>query len=486
MRWVERLRVLLFEEERHIPSSTRERLAYVGRLLYLSLWKFNRDFCFDRAASLAFATIISLIPLAVLFVSFVGLLGGGEEIIRYVQEKVFPVVAPEFQDELVGWLEKYISPTAFRAGPAGLINLAAVVGLVMAALNILITAERVFNHIWRAKGARHYFQKVTAFWVLLTSSPFLILASIWVGNLIAPKGGTVENFLNTHWWAGAAYRGLAPLLVEATCFTLIYLFLPSTRVQIRSAVTAGLSAAVLWELSKRAFYLYVARAVTVTNFYKQLATVPLFFLWLFVTWIILLWGCQLAYAIQNFKTLSRLQEKGLTGQKYSLPFLGLTLLFSIQEAFVKGQDPPALEQVADRMEVPVEALEELAAILCEQGILMEDAAQPGRYGFKKHPATISIDQVVRRLFEKEFPAEAQRFSPLAQARSTEGNLKEAPLTAADALFRRAYGELMKVFSGKTLEEALCELGIPGTQPSGSRGDSPAKNPDPAAQDSPGT
>ncbi|WP_170920393.1 YihY/virulence factor BrkB family protein [Desulfacinum hydrothermale] len=456
---MERIRIALFEKKRYIPSSTREKAARAGRLLYLSLWKFNRDFCFDRAASLAFATIISLIPLAVLFVSFVGLLGGGEEIIRYVQDKVFPVVAPEFQDQLVEWLEKYISPTAFRAGPAGLINLAAVVGLVMAALNILITAERVFNHIWRAKGTRHYFQKVTAFWVLLTSSPFLILASIWVGNLIAPKGGVVENFLNTHWWAGAAYGGLAPLLVEATCFTLIYLFLPSTRVQIRSAVAAGLSAAVLWEFSKRAFYLYVARAVTVTNFYKQLATVPLFFLWLFLTWIILLWGCQLAYAIQNFKTLSRLQEKGLTGQKYSLPFLGLTLLFSIHETFMQGEDPPTLEELSDRMEVPVEELEELATIFCEEGILVEDGRDPGRYVLKRHPATIAVDQVVRYLFEKEFPAEAQRFAPPGTAPSPEENPADVSLSAADALFRRAYGELMNVFAGKTLDEAVCDPGL---------------------------
>jgi len=482
VRWVERLRIFLFEGERTLSSSYKEKAAYVARLLYLTVWKFNRDFCFDRAASLAFATIISLIPLAVLFVSFVGLLGGGEEIIKYVQDKVFPVVAPEFQDELVGWLEKYISPTAFRAGPAGIINLAAVVGLVMAALNILITAERVFNHIWRAKGTRHYFQKVTAFWVLLTSSPFLILASIWVGNVIAPKGGAVENFLNTHWWAGAAYRGLAPLLVEATCFSLIYLFLPSTRVQMRSAVAAGLSAAVLWELSKRAFYLYVARAVTVTNFYKQLATVPLFFLWLFLTWIILLWGGQLAYALQNFKTLSRLQEKGLTGHKYSLPFLGLTLLFSIHEAFVKGQDPPALEDLADRLEIPMEELEDLATTFCEQGILMEDAGRPGRYGLKRHPATVSIEEVVRRLFEKEFPAEAQRFAPHAETRPAEEKLKGAPVTTADALFRRAYGQLMKVFAGKTLEEALCRLGTSGAEPSGGSDDSPAKTPDPASAD----
>ncbi len=458
MSWTDKLRVFLFERQRPASSSPREKASFIARLVYLTMWKFGRDFCFDRAASLAFATIISLIPLAVLFFSFVGLLGGGQEIINYVQEKVFPLVAPEFQDQLVEWLERYISPTVFRAGPAGLINLAAVIGLVMAALNILITAERVFNHIWRVKGTRHYFQKVTAFWVLLTSSPFLILASIWVGNLIVPKGGAVENFLNQHWWASAMYRGLAPLVVEAVCFTLVYLFLPSTRVQTRSAVAAGISAAVLWELSKRAFYFYVSRAVTVTNFYKQLATVPLFFLWLFVTWVILLWGCELAYAIQNFKSLSRLQEKGLTGQKYSLPFLGLYLLFRIHEAFSKGEEPPPLETLADDMEVPQNSFEELADIFVSQGLLVEDARQPGLYTLKQHPSRIRIDRVVRDLFEKEFPAEAQRFAIHENSESSASALNNGiPETPAERLFQEAYRELLTVFSGKTLESAWCEF-----------------------------
>jgi Ribonuclease BN-like family. len=122
----------------------------------------------------------------------------------------------------VDWLQRYISPTAFKAGPAGLINLVAVIALFMGALNILVTAERVFNHIWKAKASRPYFQKVTAFWVLLTSSPFIILASISIGNLIAPSGGAVETFLANHWWARLIYHTIIPIVVESTCFGLMY------------------------------------------------------------------------------------------------------------------------------------------------------------------------------------------------------------------------------------------------------------------------
>ncbi len=461
--WRDQLRAYLFPTERRSETSLREKVRFASRVLYLSLWKFNRDFCFDRAASLAFATILSLIPFAVLFLSFVGLLGGGERIMHFVQEKILPAVVPEFQDQVIEWLESYISPTVFKAGPAGLINLAALLGLIMGALNILITAERVFNNIWRAKGSRHYFQKVTAFWVLLTSSPFVILASMWIGNVLVPHGGAVDSFLQRHILARSLYSVCAPVLVETVCFALIYLYLPSARVRFRNAVIAGFCAAVLWELSKKGFYLYVGQAGGMTNFYRNLATVPLFFVWLFLTWIIILWGGQLNYALQNTKALSMEQGQGGATHRYSQVFLGFFLLFRTYESFLKGHEPSKLETLADEVGVPQETLLEMAEFFVEHRILVEDARLEGRYALAKHPSRILLEDLARRLHEKEFPGEIFLLNLNQRDRSkTLGDAGALPHVAQE-LLRAALSGYFLPFSSKTLEDIRQDIGRPSLE-----------------------
>lgn len=449
MAWRGKLKKTLFSDFHPQGFSWAEKLREIGRMLYITLWKFGKDSCFDRAASLTFATIISLIPFAVLFVSFVGLLGGGEHIMRYVQQKILPAIVPEFQEEVIEWLQRYISPTAFKAGPAGLINLAAVIGLFMGALNILITAERVFNRIWRAKRSRPYFQKVTTFWMLLTSSPFLILASISVGNLIAPAGGAVETFLTNHWWAGFAYRTAMPIAVEAACFTLMYLFLPSIRVRFKYALVSGICAAVLWELTKRAFYLYVSHAVTIINFYKQIATIPLFFIWIFITWLIILWGCQLSYALQNKKTLSIIQrQESSEGQAYSSFFLGLFALFRLYESSIR--EPQHLLNSLDAMVeelgmVSMERLEMVVESLISHGFVVEDARNPGRYFLARHAGTISISDVFQVLYEEEFPLEARRVC------ATFGRTKNTSSDITCAIIKELFDHVKNLYGEKTLE-----------------------------------
>ena len=128
-------------------------------IITLTFKKFNSDLCLEQSASLAYITVISLIPLSVLLFSISGLLGIGEEIIQYAENSIFPFVAPEFHKQLSTWLELYISPTAFQGLKTGIINLVAIFSLILSATAIFVMAERVFNHIWNTKEQRKYFQK---------------------------------------------------------------------------------------------------------------------------------------------------------------------------------------------------------------------------------------------------------------------------------------------------------------------------------------
>ena len=438
---------------KHLLGASWSRIpGLVARTFFLAAWKFNRDSCFDRAATLSFATIISLIPLAVLFFSFAGMLGGGQEIIAYVERKVFPLVAPEFQDNLSLWLNRYISPTAFREGPTGAVNLAAVFGLVLGGLNILITSERTFNHIWNVKSRQSYIHKLTTFWLLLTTSPFMIVASMWIERNLIPQGGLVENVVRQHWMAASLYRFSIPLFIECVAFSLLLFFLPAARVRAAGAAAGGLVAAVLWEIFKKGFYLYVLQAGSVTNFYKHLAIIPLFFIWVYLTWLVILWGVELSYAFQNFESLARTRRPDRERSRYSLTYLGVHILLEVHRAFREGRTPVDLSDIGSGLDAEADFLDQAAAHLVGEGILVEDARWPGSFTLGKDPGRLSVSGVVESLHSREFPSEALEIvcrdpesSPEAPAPGKSGE------PSASELFSRGCRAFYSVFEGETLE-----------------------------------
>jgi membrane protein len=229
----------------------------------------------------------------------------------------------------------------------------------------------------------------------------------------------------------------------------MYLFLPSIRVRFKYALVSGICAAVLWELTKRAFYLYVSHAVTIINFYKQIATIPLFFIWIFITWLIILWGCQLSYALQNKKTLSIIQrQESSEGQAYSSFFLGLFALFRLYESSIR--EPQNLLNSLDAMVeelgmVSMERLEMVVESLISHGFVVEDARNSGTYFLARHAGTISISDVFQVLYEEEFPLEARRVC------ATFGRTKNISSDITCAIIKELFDHVKNLYGEKTLE-----------------------------------
>ena len=452
----------------YINQSSKEKegtvpflVARWSHIFILALRKFNRDFCIERAASLSYVMILSMIPLLVLFLSIANVLGIDKEIHQYIQNTVLPFVAPEFQTELSEIIIDYISPTIFIGARSGLINLVAILGLILGSMGVLITAERVFNHIWSVTETRGFFQKLTAFWVVLTTSPFLILASIWIADILSPADSFIATLTEKWLVLRIVYDHLIPFTVSFVAYTLFFVFLPSTRVKVRSAAVGGLVSALLWEISKRGFYQYVIRVGTVTNFYKQIATVPLFFFWVFVTWIIILLGAEISYIYQHYTLLRQEEEDGDDEPVHSKAYLAVSLLFHIYDAFRRGQEIPPIEQIAQRIRVRVEALYELANFLYELGVLIPDAGQMQRYTLARAADTIDIQQIVKQVSEQEFPADAE---------SCRDDITGNQVSTRDVQFRvnqyfsRARSAYNSVFESHSLAESLPALAASEKKP----------------------
>jgi membrane protein len=384
----------------------------------LALRRFQRDYGFTRAAGLAFTTLISLIPLAVLFFSFAGILGGGDRIIAYVRRELFPLVAPDFQTQLNEWLDEHISATAFREGPTGVVNTLAVISLLLAAFGVLSSAERYVNEIWRTRLRRRYVQKLVVFWVILTASPFCIALSMTAGEALSPEGGWIDRLQRTSIVFRSVYGFIVPMTIGFAGFATALLLLPSTRVRARSAAMGGFAAAVLWEISRHAFFLYVQKAAQIASFYPKLAALPLFLVWIYLNWVIVLFGAEVSYVHQHLEALLAERRRTQHGTERSLAHVGLLLLDELARAVSSGHPPPPLAEWADARGVPPEQAARAAQHLVGLGLIAEHAEREGRFFLARDPRAIHLGTVARSLLAAEFP---QDFADDAHPRLAQGH-----------------------------------------------------------------
>ena len=422
------------------------RLRRAGQIVVLSIEEARRALIFERAANLAFVTLMSLIPLAVLFVGFAGLFGGGERLIDWVQDRVFPWVAPEFHGELETWMDQNISKSAFRAGPTGVVNVAAIGALLVAALGLMTTSERYFNVIWRSSSRRSYLQRALVFWVLLTISPLAIALSITMSDIVMPKGGFVDRVVTSFEIVEVVLSSLGSIAVSAIALSMLVNFLPSTRVGIRSAILGGTTAAVLWTASKYGFVLYVARSAETRSFYGQLASVPLFLFWIYLSWLAVLIGGVVAYVFQHRERLLRQRLMVEDVRRHSSFTLGIRLLVSVTESFRRGEEPPPIGTLADRFECREDRLQRVARNLVEQDVLVADADDPTVYRPARAPERIELDDLGIRLIELDASVDARRH---LRRDGTPEETKSTP-DVLDA----AWQGFLTPLRGRTLADAL--------------------------------
>jgi membrane protein len=420
--------------------------SVVGRAIRFCLLvaaKFRRDLCFQRASALGFATLVSMMPLAVLFFSFAGKLGGGDRIINWVREKGFEYVAPDFRQQLDELLVQNLSKTAFDQGGAGLVNVFAVAGLLLAAFGMMATAEGYVNAIWETPKKRPYFQKLMTFWVVLTVSPLFLALSLWVSEFVLRGGGALDALRAKLPFLGVAIDVLTPVFIGFLGFTALYQALPATRVRAASAAFGGLVAVTMWELARRSFFLYVARQSEVTNLYGKLAAVPLFLVWVYVNWVIVLFGAVAGFVHQHFRQLLDRERGARTApRRFSRPTIALAVLGRLRADHAAGAPPVELTELARALDLPDDQVHDTVEMLAEEGLVIEDARNADRYVLARAPEGVRLGAIVDRLLAREFPGE----------RGEETLARAARPDSPEGLMRRAWEAALASFGDATLAD----------------------------------
>lgn len=269
----------------------REGLVVARDLVPHVLRRFIDDRCLIGASALSYTTIVSMIPLtAIVLVMFSGfpLFGGARDrLLKLILENF----APSIGDNAVEWFTT-VASNAAQTTAIG------VIALVITAILLLATVEEHLHFIFRVTEHRTWGQRVLAYWTVLTLGPILVGVVLSVSGSIDDvlhMLGLVDNQAEetarvaTNWLSH-----LVPFGFELAAFALLYRMIPNRPVALRACLIGGAVAAVLLEILKYGFAIYVARMSSYSTVYGALAGIPIALLWMYIFWSVVLLGAETA------------------------------------------------------------------------------------------------------------------------------------------------------------------------------------------------
>lgn len=273
-----------------------QRFRYALEWLFYFTRYFFRQFYQHRglqiASSLAYATLLSLVPLVTVMFGFLGGLPVFDKIGDTVQTFIFNNFVPTFG----GMIQSYLTGFSQKASQLTVTGLSV---LFIIALMLMATIENALNSIWHVHDRRNPAARFLVYWAILSLGPVLLGIGLFSTTyllslpLVAEVGGTL----------GLQKKILSflPFLTTSIAFTLMYVLIPNCFVYKRHALTGGIIAAVLFELAKHGFGFYVKEVATYETIYGTLAAIPVFLIWIYTSWVILILGAHITFCLSSFR-----------------------------------------------------------------------------------------------------------------------------------------------------------------------------------------
>jgi len=320
------------------------------------------------AGSLTFSSVLSLVPLLAVALALFTVFPQFADIRDALERNLLQGFLPDpFGSTILRYLNEFAAK-ASRVGIAGLVV------FCVTALTMVMTVDHALNDIWQVRMRRALVQRVLIYWALITAGPVLIAASLALTSMV-----TSISFGLMHQLRPAIRSALAavPILFSCAAFTALYIVVPNRRVDWRDALTGGIVASVLAELLSRSFASYVAHGSTLTV-YGAFAVVPVFLLWVYLSWLTVLFGAAIAATVSGLR-LTRFADETLAGNRFVTAAGLLKLLFEARTAGAIGE--LSTLQLALKVGSPEEEVSELLSEMERLGYVRQlTVPQSGRLG----------------------------------------------------------------------------------------------------------
>lgn len=261
------------------------------------LWaKINQDQLTTSSASLAYTTILALVPLITVIFSLLSAFPMFDEISLSLKQLIYSNLVPTASDTIQNYLEQFIANTKKM-------TVVGIVGLIVTSLLLINSINSALNHIWRTKRKRSFMYNLTMYWTILTLGPILAGSSVAVSSYIFSL-----NWLSTGTTGNIMLSSL-PFIISVFGFWLLYSIIPTESVPFKESFIGAIVAAILFEIGKRAFAFYVSSFPTYQLIYGVVSSIPIMLVWIYCSWCIVLFGAEFAATLTEFnRTKKRISD----------------------------------------------------------------------------------------------------------------------------------------------------------------------------------
>lgn len=407
------------------------RLKPFSRLhRFLHFWvmvgrSFSRNRCPARAAALAYTTLLALIPVIFVVVSVSTSIlrqEGGQRVNHFIDHLLVSITPPVKESgsstnavpnktnaipaetnqattqtnlppltaaapqtnnvstndyalagrqELVHKVNDFIQ--SIQSGTLGVTGMA---GLIVAAILMLRSIESTFNDIWGVTRGRSWGAQIVQYSAVLLLGPMLLAVAL--GLTSSQHMESAKELMNHLPFVSKLLFKGAPVALLCLAFALFYVVMPNTKVRWDAALVGGLVGGVLWHVNNYLSVLYVSRWVTNSKIYGSLAVIPIFMAGLYISWVIVLFGSQVAYAYQN--RAAYLQEKQSENiNQRGREFVAMRLMECIAMRFQHAEEPASLCEIANRLAVPTRLVQQIIQNLLAARLVVEVAGAENAY-----------------------------------------------------------------------------------------------------------
>ncbi len=356
----------------------RKLLSRLAELVRVVAKRFYEDHGLQTASSLTFTTLLSLVPIITVAATLMSAFPVFQGMSGVIEDFIFDNMVPESAEAIEKYTEQFIDNAA-KLTAVGIVFLA------ITSVMLLMTIDDAFNDIWRVRRARPMLQRVVIYWALITVGPLLIGGSLSLSSwLMSASAG---------WTEGIPYAGVTLIKISAIALTsmalaLLYFAMPNRPVEIRDALTGGILVGLVFELTKQGFGFYITNFPTYKLVYGAFAAVPVFLMWLYLSWLVVLLGAAVVASLPEWRQHS-VQGRLAPGSNF---VYALQVLKALWQAQQRGE-VVTVPQLHSNLHMRYERIE--AILDAMQNASWVNRALPVGWVLSRNPAAIAVADVYK-------------------------------------------------------------------------------------------
>lgn len=284
------------------------------RFLHFVGVRLRQDRCTEMAASLTFTTLLSVVPLLTIILTVFSAFPVFADISMHLKEFILSNMLPETGGRMITRYMEQFAESASRLTAVGIAFLA------FTAMWMILTIDNAFHRIFRVSRQRSMLQRVLVYWAVITLAPILVGGSLSATSWLA---GLSLGYFQQISEAGVELLKLLPVVLTTAAFTLLFRVVPNRYVPMRHALIGGVIASITFESMNQAFAYYIAHFPTYKLVYGAFASVPIFLLWIYLSWLTLLFGAIITASISHWRSTHALKLDQAAQLYFALAMLKL-------------------------------------------------------------------------------------------------------------------------------------------------------------------